>query len=280
VLRTLPQHALTPKLAERFASALIENGRYRNAREVSQVATGDARELLLARIERRLGDYGPALARLEGMAARSFDAEVLRADLLYLESRYDEMRMALATCTPATDDERTRLLYLRVLLASETGETIEDQLPSEHYLAARLATYLAASRNDLEAAARHARDSIERARSVAERIDAALDRVYILFTAGEWPEARDEAMRALTLDESFSSSRISLPMRDCGHTLHSACTACGISSAAPATRGAFASSIFWPPISNSRVAALERQPASLRPSWRRMSQRKCAKPRR
>jgi len=207
VLRTMPRHALTPTLAETLASALIEDGRYRDARDVSQIVTGDARELLLARIERRMGDYGPALARLERITARPFDAAILRADLLYLDSRYDEMRSALAACTPATADERTRLAYLRALLTHETGERNEDEPPAEHYLAARLATYLAASRNDLEAAARHAGDSLDGARSVAERIDATLDRVYILFTAGAWPKAREEALRALALVEETQGDR-------------------------------------------------------------------------
>ena len=46
-----------------------------------------------------------------------------------------------------------------------------------------------------------------RARDVAERIDAALDRIYILFTAGAWPEARDEALRTLALVEETQGDR-------------------------------------------------------------------------
>jgi DNA-binding NtrC family response regulator len=207
VLRTIPRHALTPTLAETLASALIDDGRYRDAREVAQVAAGDARELILARIERRMGDYGSALARVERISVRAFDAEILRADLLYLESQYGEMRSALATCTPSTDDERVRLAYLRALLAFEMGETSADELPSGHYLAARLATYLDASRHDLKAAAQHAGESLDRARSVVERIDAALDRIYVLFTAGAWPEARDEALGTLALVEETQGDR-------------------------------------------------------------------------
>jgi DNA-binding NtrC family response regulator/tetratricopeptide (TPR) repeat protein len=207
VLRTMPRHALTPMLAETLASALIEDGRYRDAREVAHIVTGDGRELLLARIERRMGDYATALARLERIAGRTFDAEVLRADLFYLESRFDDMRAALALCVPATDEDRVRLAYLRALLAYETGETGDDDLSREHYFASRLATYLASSRNDHDAAAGHARDSLDRARCAAERVDAALDRVYILFTAGAWAEARDEALRALALVEETQGDR-------------------------------------------------------------------------
>src|SRR3954451_2185225 len=206
VLRTTPRHALTPPLAQTLASALIENGRYRDAREVAQIVTGDAHELLLARIERRTGDYGPALARLDRIAVRGFEAAIVRADLLYIDSRYDEMRAVLAECNPANDEERAQLAYQRALLAFEMREPIDEQPPSDHYLAARLATYLA-SRNDLEAAARHAADSLQRARSETERIDAALDRVYILFTAGAWPAARDEALRTLALIEETQGDR-------------------------------------------------------------------------
>ena len=205
VLRTMPRHALTPKLAEILASALIDAGRYRDARDAAQIVTGDAHELLLARIERRTGDYGPALARLDRIAPRGFDAAILRADLLYIDSRYDEMRVTLAECTPASD-ERAQLAYLRALLAFEMREQIDDQPANEHYLASRLATYLA-SRDDLEAAARHATDSLERARCETERIDAALDRVYILFTAGSWAAARDEALRTLALIEETQGDR-------------------------------------------------------------------------
>ncbi|HXH41478.1 MAG TPA: sigma 54-interacting transcriptional regulator, partial [Thermoanaerobaculia bacterium] len=210
VLRTLPRHALTPKLAETLARALIDDGRYRDARDVAQLVTGDMRELLLARIERRMGDYAPALARLDRIAARSLDAELLRADLLYLESRYDDMRATLAACTPSTGDERVQLAYLRALLACETGSSANDssnELPPDLYLAARLATYLAISHNDLDAAARHARDSLDRARCVSERIDAALDRIYILFTAGAWTEAREEALHTLALVEETQGDR-------------------------------------------------------------------------
>ena len=207
VLRTMPRHTLTPKLAETLASALIDEGRYRDARDVAHIATGDGRELLLARIERRMGDYAPALGRLERMSARSSDAEALRSELFYLESRYDDMRAALAACTPATGEEHARFAYLRALLAFETGEASDDQPPSDHYLAARLATYLALSRNDLDAASQYARDSLDRARCVAERIDAALDRIYILFAAGAWPAARDEALRTLALVEETQGDR-------------------------------------------------------------------------
>jgi DNA-binding NtrC family response regulator/tetratricopeptide (TPR) repeat protein len=206
VLRTMPRHALTPALAEILASALIDSGRYRDAREIAQIVTGDPHELLFARIERRTGDYAPALARLNRIAARGFDAAILRADLLYIDSRYDEMRGALAECTPANDEERAQLSYLRALLAFELREAIDDQPEASDYLASRLATYVA-SRDDLEQAARHAADSLERARCETERIDAALDRVYILFTAGAWSAARDEALRTLALIEETQGDR-------------------------------------------------------------------------
>ncbi len=210
LLRAMPRQALTPKLAQTLASALIDSGRYRDARDVVLVLTGDARELLLARIERRTGDYGPALARLERIASRTFDHDVLRAELLYLESRYDDMRDALAACTPASEEDSARLAYLRALLAHETGERSDhenNEPPSGHYFAARLATYRAVARHDLDAAAQHAVASLGRARDVAERIDAALDRIYILFTAGAWPGARDEALRTLALVEETQGDR-------------------------------------------------------------------------
>ena len=211
LLRAMPRQSLTPKLAQTLASSLIDSGRYRDARDFVLVLTSDARELLLAQIERRTGDYGPALARLERIASRTFDHDVLRAELLYLENRYDDMRHALASCTPASEEESARLAYLRALLTCETGGGSDDpstaQPPSGHYFAARLATYRAASRHLLDEAAQHAATSFARARNVAERIDAALDRIYILFTAGAWPEAREDALRTLALVEETQGDR-------------------------------------------------------------------------
>jgi DNA-binding NtrC family response regulator len=206
VLRMMPRHALTPTLAEILASALIDAGRYRDARDAAQIVTGDAHELLLARIERRTGDYAPALSRLGRIASRGFEAAILRADLLYIDSRYDEMRAELAECTATNDEEHAQLAYQRALLAFELREPIADRPEASHYLASRLATYLA-TRDDLDAAARHAAESLERARCETERIDAALDRVYILFTAGSWAAARDEALRTLALIEETQGDR-------------------------------------------------------------------------
>lgn len=211
LLRAIPRQGLTPKLAQTLASALIDSGRYRDARDVVLVLTDDARELLLARIERRTGDYGPALARLERIPSRTFDHEVLRAELLYLQSRYDDMRHALAACIPASEEDAARLAYLRALLTHETQSAAdhgnEAEPPSGHYFASRLATYRAASGHRFDEAAQHAAASLARARNVAERIDAALDRIYIFFTAGAWPEARDEALRTLALVEETQGDR-------------------------------------------------------------------------
>ncbi|MEA2162671.1 MAG: two-component system, NtrC family, response regulator AtoC [Thermoanaerobaculia bacterium] len=211
LLQSLPRAALTPKLAQTLASALIDHGRYRDARDVVSMLTGDARELLLARIERRTGDYASALARLERVEKRTFDRDVLRAELLHLQSRYDEMRIALASCAATTGEERARLAILRKLLAHETRTSADPEndaeIPADHYFAARLATHCAAARLDFDDAASHAAASFHRARDAAERIDAALDHVYIHFTAGAWPEARQEALRALALVEETQGDR-------------------------------------------------------------------------
>jgi transcriptional regulator with GAF, ATPase, and Fis domain len=211
LLQSLPRQALSPKLAQTLASALIDHGRYRDARDVVSVLTGDVRELLLARIERRTGDYASALARLERVANRTFEHDALRAELLHLQNRYDDMRMALTSCAAATAEERAHLAYLHALHAHETGTAADDEndagIPADHYFAARLATYRAAAHLEFDQAAGHAAASYERARDVAERIDAALDHVYIHFTAGMWPESRQEALRTLALVEETQGDR-------------------------------------------------------------------------
>src|ERR1051326_7298000 len=70
-----PLQTLTPKLADTLATALIDQGRYRDAREIT------SNESLLARIERRTGDYKPALVRLERLP-RCGSNDALRAEIL------------------------------------------------------------------------------------------------------------------------------------------------------------------------------------------------------
>jgi transcriptional regulator with GAF, ATPase, and Fis domain len=214
LLQSLPRQALTPTLAETLARALIDQGRYRDARDIVLLLTGDIRELLLARIERRMGDYLPAIARLERIASRTFARDILRAELFHLVGRSDDMRAALQDCKPTSDEEHARFAYFRALLKHEGNRSLDqpdDQLgiepPEGHHLTSRLGMYLAAARHDLDEAARHAALSIASARDVGERIDAALDRIYILFTAGAWPEAREDCLRTLALVEETQGDR-------------------------------------------------------------------------
>jgi DNA-binding NtrC family response regulator len=195
-LRRVPQSLLTPPLARRYAHALIDCGRYRDAREVAQ---GD--ELVLASVERHTGDYATALARLERMPSRGFDAELLRAEILRLLDREADARAALASCAPSTDEERIRLTYERALHGDG------DAPPPEHYLAARLATYRALERGDYDAAFVNAAESHRRARNVIERVDASLDRLFAKFSAGAWDEARAVAIEALQEVEETQGDR-------------------------------------------------------------------------
>jgi DNA-binding NtrC family response regulator len=194
VLSAIPRQALTPPLAETLACALIDAGRYRDAREIAALLDGDRRELLLARAERRTGDYATALARLERLAAPSHESELLRAELLLQLGRVDEI--------PACGDD-VRARYLHALQTN----TFDAALPEEHYLAARLATYAAMARDDLAAAARSAALSLTRASTVVERIDAALDRVFVLFMSGAWSDARNDALHTLGLIEETQGDR-------------------------------------------------------------------------
>ncbi|MEA2568260.1 MAG: two-component system, NtrC family, response regulator AtoC [Acidobacteriota bacterium] len=200
-LRGLPRPLLasSPVLAKRLADVLLQCGRYRDARELAPLLDAPDGDLLLARIERRSGDYAPALARLERLSERTFDAQLLLGELLFLEARYDDARAAFAAC----DQNDERLIYHRAVLANEVGQYV-DQLPAGGYFAARFRVYAA---NDAEEAARHAADAFVLASTLTERIDAALDQVFSNFTAGRWNEARALAMNALSLVEETQGDR-------------------------------------------------------------------------
>ena len=186
---------LTPALAETLANALIDQGRYRDARDVAVIAEGDARERLLARIERRTGDYKPALARLERLP-RSGANDALRAEILMVERRDDEARELLATA-----EAHQRVAYLRALL--DGG----DDADTCAYLRERLKTYRALERETFDLALQHIDASEREAASIAERIDSQMDRVYTLFSAGRWHDARRAALDTLATVEETQGDR-------------------------------------------------------------------------
>jgi DNA-binding NtrC family response regulator len=178
-LRHVPHSVLTPALASRYAHALVDCGRYRDARDV---APHD--ELVLARVERRMGDYSTALVRLERLAP-SFEVNLLRAEVLRLLERDGEAQGALAGCTSSSEEERLRLDFERALHGAAVT------LPPDHYLAARFAQ----------------RESHHLARNTVERIDASLDRLFTVFSAGRWDEARAIAVEALQEVEETQGDR-------------------------------------------------------------------------
>ena len=189
-LRRVP--ALSPALSLRYAHALVDCGRYRDARNVS------SDELVLARAERRMGDYATALARLERV-----EPTVLRAEVLRLLQRCDEAARVLDECGSDIEAE-----YERAILAFEARGTIDESwLEREEYLASRYATYVALARGQFDEAARRAAQSHARARCTAERIDASLDRVFATFSAGRWDEARALGVEALVEVEETQGDR-------------------------------------------------------------------------
>jgi DNA-binding NtrC family response regulator len=206
VVGSVPPSIVTPLLRERHAHALVDCGRYRDAIEIAGLLDGDARELVIARAERRMGDYAAALARLATMQSQSFESSLLRAELLRLTEREDLLVDALDACIARTEEERVRLEFERSLLALDKQESGEDFEPG-HYLAARLATYAALERNAFEDAARHAETARRLVRNTCERVDASLDRMFIAFTAGLWADARAIGIEALLEIEETQGDR-------------------------------------------------------------------------
>jgi DNA-binding NtrC family response regulator len=202
-LRAVPRGALTERSRRTLAEALIDAGRYRDAREF-------ASEPLLARIERRMGDYAVALARLERLHDRDFDCELLRAELFLHLDRQKDVRRVLDACQPSTDDERLRLGYERAVLALDTGMAADDawlQLRGHEYYAARIAVYRAIVARDLEHAIANARTALAAAATVPQRMDATLDFLFALFCSGDWVAARAAALDALLRVEETQGDR-------------------------------------------------------------------------
>ncbi len=192
--RRIPLAILTPALASRYAHALIDCGRYRDARDVAP-----ADELVLARAERRMGDYATALTRLSRLES-DFNVSLLRAEILRLLDRDHEAQAILMHCEPRDEREAERLAYERALHGA-------DVAVADPYLSARLATYRALERGEYEAARDAARDAHRHARVMTDAIDASLDRVFSAFSAGEWDDARALAVEALREVEETQGDR-------------------------------------------------------------------------
>jgi DNA-binding NtrC family response regulator len=186
---------LAPHLARNLANAYLDAGRYRDAKALAPQLAEDDRELVLAQAERRMGDYAPALARLERLP-RSLETDLLRAEILLVERRADEAHRLLATT--AGDD--VRLAYTRAVVALDRGERPDEAWLGDDYWSARYLTY-----RDRDLA--HVDAALARARTPSQRIDALLDRMNALFTAGRWPEARAAAIEALVEVEETQGDR-------------------------------------------------------------------------
>jgi two-component system NtrC family response regulator len=189
-MHDVPPSILTPSLTRRYAHALIDCGRYRDACELSP-----ADDFVLARAERRMGDYETALTRLERLD-RDFESDLLRAEILRLLDRGEE---ALRVLDEQQSDD-VRLVYERALHGSGT-------IATPGYLATRLATYRALERRDYDAAAQLAGDAMAQACCPTERIDAALDRLFAVFSSGRWDDARAIALESLRDVEETQGDR-------------------------------------------------------------------------
>ena len=200
VLSLVPSSALTSDLARTLGHAYVECGRYRDAATVVPRLSSDDQELLLARCDRRGGDYETALSRLDRIDHPGFDALLLRCELERLAGDFSAALRAVTATTPATDEERMRRAYESSLIALETGQSSDMSWTScDHYLAARFLTYRALSDSDFGSAEQLARDALRLARSPIEEIDARLDLIFAAFSAGKWGETRILGLEALTV---------------------------------------------------------------------------------
>ncbi len=208
-LDALPGRALTasPRLASRYAGALFRAARYSDARALVDALEASDRDLVLASIERRTGDYASSLSRLERMP-RTCQSDLLRAEILSVQRREKEAAELLRTSVASNDEERIRLGYARCLAGAAADESwMELSSPPAGYYAARLKTYRALDAGDIEAALRAVSVALAASTSVVERVDVLMDQVFALFSAGRWAEARRAALEALAVVEETQGDR-------------------------------------------------------------------------
>jgi DNA-binding NtrC family response regulator len=206
--------ARAPRIAAILGNALIASCRYRDARELAPLLSAHDAELLLARCERREGDYATARARLERMTDRPFAAEHLLAELLLLDGEFDPALRSIDVleATASSPPEMLRTRYARALHSIECGSAIDAVLlatddPLSVYFSARIDTYRALAAGENQAACALSRRAILAASTKADAIDARLDLVEALFVGGQWAEARLEALDALKEVEETQGDR-------------------------------------------------------------------------
>lgn len=208
VLSLVPLSSLSPRLARILGHACVECGRYRDAAGVVPRLDPDDQELLLARCDRRGGDYQTALTRLERIEQPDIDAVILRSELLRLMGEYGAAGRALDMAGPSTDEERIRVAYETSLIALETARSSDMSWTSgDHYLAARFLTYRALSDADFSSGEQLAREALRLARSPIEEIDARLDVIFAAFSAGKWAETRLLGLDALSVVDETQGDR-------------------------------------------------------------------------
>ena len=207
-LEGVPASALSPRLAEALAWALVAEGRYDDARDIAPLLPESRREVVLAACERHTGQYASALSRLRRAEVSSFETRILEAELSRLTGALDEAAALLSEVEPRNDEERIRASFEKSVLALERGDA-PDTLwaQQDHYYVSRFRTYEALLRGVFEEAEEHAARSLLLARCVSERIDSALDRVYASFSSGRWNETRAMAVESLALIDEAQGDR-------------------------------------------------------------------------
>ncbi|HVT02975.1 MAG TPA: sigma 54-interacting transcriptional regulator [Thermoanaerobaculia bacterium] len=208
------QIALLPMAGPRFARGLLSRGRYREGKLLAAELPSPTGEVLMARFDRRTGDYEASLSRLMSIDPlyRCIDSHLLEAELHRLRGDYEASGRALDAIGDVTSRQhRAGIAYHRCLLAFDTASAPAhghlSDLAQEPYLALRVETYRQLAASETDAAIISAQAAVEAARSIPDAIDASLDLVYSLFTAGEWDAARLAARNALSMVEEAEGDR-------------------------------------------------------------------------
>jgi len=192
---------------------LLRAGRYARAAGQAAFLPYPASSIALARIARRQGRYAEAIAVLEKLPpdARTPETELLAAELNRLEGDDAGARNHLAEADRLGGADPAAIGFERALIAVDAGEVPDAKdraaVAGSPYLHARLHTYLALRESRWSEASSSCEAAILAARSLPERIDAGLDRMYLRFVEGNWEEAKIEAREMLALVEETEGDR-------------------------------------------------------------------------
>ncbi len=200
----------SPLLFSACSTRLLAEGRYETLLRLTGGVDGENAAVFRSQALCRLGRYAEAIVAIGDYS--SADALLHRGSAERLDGRVEAARQSLERADEtATGKASASIAFQRALIEIDHDEPVSirfiDAVAADECLSQRLTVYRSLASSDFPVASRSAEQASLCARSLPEKIDAALDHLYVRFMRGEWEEARHESRGVLALIEESEGDR-------------------------------------------------------------------------